>query len=103
MLTNLKKENQELDKEQTSPTFKIGDIVTLRTHPLSFQSNGLIDLHVSHIPPFMCIKEVYIENKKLKFSPENGSELQMKSDISVFISTSTEQSLKRSSFIIQCF
>lgn len=51
-------------------TFKIGEIVTLKSHPLAFQENGKIDLHVTQIPPFMCVKEVHIEKKKIIFSKD---------------------------------
>lgn len=50
--------------------FEIGDIVTLKSHPLAFQENGEIDGYVNHIPPFMCIKEIHIEKKKQLFSNE---------------------------------
>lgn len=50
--------------------FKIGDIVTLKTHPLAFQENGEIDGYVNHIPPFMCIKEIHMEKKKQVYSKE---------------------------------
>lgn len=51
-------------------TFNIGDIVTLKSHPLAFQENGEIDLYVNQIPPFMCIKEVHIEKSKILYSKE---------------------------------
>ena len=50
--------------------FKIGDIVSLKSHPLTFQENGLIDLTINHIPPFMCVKEIHFERKKKKYSAE---------------------------------
>lgn len=51
-------------------TFKIGDVVTLKSHPLAFEVNGEIDAYVNQIPPFMCVKEVHFENKKELFSKE---------------------------------
>ncbi|MBU2947375.1 hypothetical protein [Zobellia uliginosa] len=51
-------------------TYKIGDVVTLKSHPLAFQPNGEIDAYVNQIPPFMCIKEIHIEKKKILFSKE---------------------------------
>lgn len=51
--------------------FHIGDIVTLQSHPLAFQENGLIDASINQIPPLMCIKEIHFEKKKNKYSAEN--------------------------------
>lgn len=51
-------------------TFKIGDIVTLKTHPLAFQENGEIDAYVNQIPPFMCVKEIHVEKKKQIYSKD---------------------------------
>ena len=48
--------------------FEIGDIVTLKSHPLAFQSNGEIDAYVNQIPPLMCVKEIHIEKKKELYS-----------------------------------
>lgn len=48
--------------------FNIGDIVTLKSHPLAFQSDGLIFSFPNYIPPFMCVKEIHVERKKKKFS-----------------------------------
>jgi len=50
--------------------FKIGDIVTLKSHPLAFQENGEIDAYVNQIPPFMCIKEIHIDKKKQIYSQD---------------------------------
>lgn len=56
----------------TKPTnnFEIGDIVTLKSHPLSFQANGEIDAYINQIPPLMCIKETHIEKKKKLYSDD---------------------------------
>lgn len=51
-------------------TFKLGDVVTLKSHPLAFEENGEIDSYVNQIPPFMCVKEVHVENKKELYSKE---------------------------------
>lgn len=44
--------------------FKVGDIVTFKTHPLLYkmkiQGDGKL------VPPFMIVKEVYLEDKKKK-------------------------------------
>ena len=48
--------------------FKIGYIVTLKSHPLAFQDNGEIDSYVNQIPPLMCVKEIHIEKKKKLYS-----------------------------------
>lgn len=48
--------------------YNIGDIVTLKTHPLAFQPDGAIDSYINQIPPLMCIKEIHIEKKKKLFS-----------------------------------
>lgn len=50
--------------------FKIGEIVTLKSHPLAFQENGEIDAYVNQIPPFMCVKEIHIDRKKQIFSQD---------------------------------
>lgn len=50
--------------------FDIGDIVTLKSHPLAYQEDGRIDSYVNQIPPLMCVKEVYIERKKQLYSTE---------------------------------
>lgn len=50
--------------------FDIGDIVTLKSHPLAYQKDGRIDAYVNQIPPFMCVKEVHIERKKQLYSTE---------------------------------
>lgn len=50
--------------------FKIGEVVTLKSHPLAFQENGEIDSYVNHIPPFMCVKEIHIEKNKQIYSKE---------------------------------
>jgi len=52
----------------TKNTFDIGDVVTLKSHPLAFQKNGEIDAYVNQIPPFMCIKEIHLEKKKQLYS-----------------------------------
>lgn len=49
-------------------SFKIGEIVTLKSHPLAFQANGKIDAYVNQIPPFMCVKEVHVDKKKQIYS-----------------------------------
>ncbi|WP_442847187.1 hypothetical protein [Leeuwenhoekiella sp. H156] len=51
--------------------FKIGSIVTLKSHPLAFQPNGEMDVYINQIPPFMCVKEIHIERNKKKFSDES--------------------------------
>ena len=53
---------------KTKIKFKIGDIVTLKSHPLAFQENGEIDSYVNQIPPLMCVKEIHIEKKKKLYS-----------------------------------
>ncbi len=53
--------------------FNIGDIVTLKSHPLAYQEDGEIDAYVNQIPPFMCVKEIHIEKKKQIFSSETPS------------------------------
>ena len=50
--------------------FNIGEIVTLKSHPLAFQKGGLIDTSINHIPPFMCVKEIHFERKKKEYSAE---------------------------------
>lgn len=50
--------------------FNIGDIVTLKSHPLAYQEDGEIDAYVNQIPPFMRVKEIHIEKKKQIFSSE---------------------------------
>lgn len=50
--------------------FNIGDIVTLKSHPLAFQPNGEMDVYINQIPPFMCVKEVHIEKDKKLYSQE---------------------------------
>ncbi|MGJ8592835.1 MAG: hypothetical protein ACSHXF_09820 [Aquaticitalea sp.] len=50
--------------------FEIGDIITLKSHPLAFEKSGEMDIYVSQIPPFMCIKEVHTEKKKEIYSSE---------------------------------
>lgn len=50
--------------------FKIGDIVTLKSHPLAFQENGEIEASVNQIPPFMCVKEIHIDKKKQIYSQD---------------------------------
>ena len=53
--------------------FEIGDIVALKSHPLAFQDDGLIDMYINQIPPFICVKEIHIERKKQVYSEELGS------------------------------
>ncbi|PHR96653.1 MAG: hypothetical protein COA80_08620 [Leeuwenhoekiella sp.] len=60
--------------------FKIGDIVTLKSHPLAFQPNGEMDVYINQIPPFMCVKEVHIERNKKLYSPE-ASQSQIADDV----------------------
>lgn len=52
--------------------FKIGDIVTLKSHPLAFEESGEMDVYVNQIPPFMCIKEIHYEKKKVLYSKEKS-------------------------------
>lgn len=56
------------NSSDTKPKFTIGDIVTLKSHPLAYQSDGLIFSFPNYIPPFMCVKEIHVERKKKKFS-----------------------------------
>lgn len=60
------KENKQENK------FVIGDIVTLKTHPLlyGFKIKGDGKL----VPPFMIVKEIYIEDKKKKTHSEELGE-----------------------------
>ncbi|MCG8820585.1 hypothetical protein G1K72_07220 [Tenacibaculum finnmarkense] len=60
------KENKQENK------FVIGDIVTLKTHPLlyGFKIKGDGKL----LPPFMIVKEIYIEDKKKKTHSEELGE-----------------------------
>jgi hypothetical protein len=58
------------DSSYETSNFEIGDIVTLKSHPLAYQPGGLIDAYVNQIPPFMCVKEVHFEKKKKKFSAD---------------------------------
>lgn len=58
------------DSPYETSKFEIGDIVTLKSHPLAYQPGGLIDAYVNQIPPFMCVKEVHFEKKKKKFSAD---------------------------------
>lgn len=44
--------------------FKVGDIVTFKTHPLFY--NSYIKGDGKYVPPIMIIKEVFFENKKKK-------------------------------------
>lgn len=60
--------------------FKIGDIVTLKSHPLAFQPNGEMDVYINQIPPFMCVKEVHIERNKKLYSSE-ASQTQIADDV----------------------
>tara|TARA_R110000765_G_scaffold55948_3_gene110600 strand:- start:288 stop:1001 length:714 start_codon:yes stop_codon:yes gene_type:complete len=60
--------------------FKIGDIVTLKSHPLAFQPNGEMDVYINQIPPFMCVKEVHIERNKKLYSQE-ASKAQIADDV----------------------
>jgi hypothetical protein len=53
-----------------SNKFDIGDIVTLKSHPLAYQEDGSIDAYVNQIPPLMCVKEVHVERKKQLYSNE---------------------------------
>lgn len=52
--------------------FDIGDIVTIKSHPLAFMKDGLIDCYIRQVPPLMLVKEVHIEHKKKIFSEANG-------------------------------
>ena len=54
--------------------FNIGEIVTLKSHPLAFQKDGLIDASINQIPPFMCVKEIHFERKKKAYSAEVAGE-----------------------------
>lgn len=66
---------QEKSKENKQENkFIIGDIVTLKTHPLlyGFKIKGDGKL----VPPFMIVKEIYIEDKKKKtHSEELGKQI----------------------------
>lgn len=64
---------QEKSKENKQENkFIIGDIVTLKTHPLlyGFKIKGDGKL----VPPFMIVKEIYIEDKKKKTHSEELGE-----------------------------
>ncbi|WP_232120918.1 hypothetical protein [Tenacibaculum finnmarkense] len=62
------KENKQENK------FVIGDIVTLKTHPLLYDFKIKGDGKL--VPPFMIVKEIYIEDKKKKtHSEELGEEI----------------------------
>lgn len=50
--------------------YKIGDIVTIKSHPMAYQPNGEIDSYIGHIPPLMCVKEIHVEKTKEKYSKE---------------------------------
>jgi hypothetical protein len=52
--------------------FNTGDIVTLKSHPLAFMQNGLIDCYIKQVPPLMLVKEIHIEHKKKMFSEAKG-------------------------------
>lgn len=50
--------------------YQIGDVVTLKSHPLAFEEDGQIHMYINQIPPFMCVKEIQIEKKKQIYSNE---------------------------------
>ena len=50
--------------------FDVGEIVTLKSHPLAYQEDGRIDAYVNQIPPLMCVKEVHIEKRKQLYGTE---------------------------------
>lgn len=52
--------------------FKIGDVVTIKSHPMAYQEHGALDSFISHIPPLMCIKEIHVERKKEVYSKESS-------------------------------
>ena len=56
-------------------TFKTGNIVTIKSHPMAFQKDGKIDSFISHIPPLMCIKEIHVERKKELYSKESEGKI----------------------------
>ncbi|SOS55406.1 conserved hypothetical protein [Tenacibaculum finnmarkense] len=60
------KENKQENK------FVIGDIVTLKTHPLLYDFKIKGDGKL--VPPFMIVKEIYIEDKKKKTHSEELGE-----------------------------
>ena len=54
--------------------FKVGDLVTLITHPLF--DNARVKGDGKYIPPIMIIKEVFVEDKKKRiFSEETGKKI----------------------------
>lgn len=54
--------------------FKIGDIVTFKTHPLLY--DRYIKGDGKLVPPFMVVKEVFIENeKKIVFDSSSGKRI----------------------------
>lgn len=52
--------------------YDIGDIVTIKSHPLAFMKDGIIDCYINQVPPLMLVKEILIEDKKKMFSEANG-------------------------------
>jgi hypothetical protein len=52
--------------------FKIGNIVTIKSHPLAFMKDGLIDCYIKQVPPLMLVKEVHIEHRKKMYSEAKG-------------------------------
>jgi hypothetical protein len=52
--------------------YDIGDIVTIKSHPLAFMKDGLIDCYIKQVPPLMFVKEIHIEHKKKMFSEAKG-------------------------------
>ena len=55
-------------------TFKVGDIVTYKTHPLLY--DFFIKGDGKYVPPIMIVKEVFFENKQKKtFDEFSGKEI----------------------------
>jgi len=55
--------------------FSVGDIVTLKSHPL-FYAHG-IDIFSNQVPPLMLIKDVFFENDKKKVFSTELAEVQI--------------------------
>lgn len=62
--------------------FIIGEIVTLKTHPL-FKTHSKIIEFPAHVPPLMVVKEVFFEDLKKKklYSEELGKDFQISDSI----------------------
>ena len=78
----------------TISNFEIGDIVTLKSHPL-FRPHAKIKEFSSQVPPLMLVKEVHFENKKnIKNFSEEMPETQISDNIKyvcVFFNASKSQ------------